>query len=458
MEIIVKPILLIRHTDLDGFAAGAVVANSPMVKSIIGDTDPICNIDLKDYITDLAYCYNGSTYMETCIEKHLEAKSKIFIVDISISNSNSDHFRRIIDYAINATEDTEGSEIVWIDHHQSSIDWISNTASNEGYNFNFSPKVSATVDIRRSGAYLAYQTLFNCLDDDMLDVIKYTDDHDRFIHNFPESIQLNDATFLNKYAYLKNPLSAEWSKLIIEEHSDLLNEILIAGKNYHEFYMEEASGYYNRNGFKFILKLSVYDNPCDFNTIKRCWDCYNGIDAQPESRYILVSALNRVGNSLMFGNDYELSDACTTFVQRPDFRYSAYSSKSYVNCGKFMSLLGGGGHRGAAGCPSTNFNLPAGLLTFFPFLPIPEEFGGGDVKYIMRMRVTKRAAAELLGDTETLCEKFIRNAVDTSEFKESSISDGNMEFDDYDIANTTLIEYIFDFEDGEFKMIDFVTD
>ena len=108
-----KKILLIRHTDLDGFAAGAVIANSPELSAIIKDT-----ADIKSEITDLPYNYKGGEYFESCVNAHIAADSWIFIVDISISNSNKSDFVEIIKYAAKGSRLLH--KVIWFDHHTSS--------------------------------------------------------------------------------------------------------------------------------------------------------------------------------------------------------------------------------------------------------------------------------------------------------------------------------------------------
>ena len=433
-----KKILLIRHTDLDGFAAGAAVVNSNLVKEMTKNDNP------REDITDIAYSYNMTKQMKDTIKQHVKDERFIFIVDISISKANESDLSDIIEYA-----KKNKNTVAWFDHHASSAEWIENDPNGK----EFAKNTINRIDISRSGAYITYQEMFDIYEDnEMPDVIRYVDDHDRFIHSMDESICLNDATFTRKFCILKNPLSDEWKRLI-EGDLDLLNEILVTGKNYHDFYSEETSGYYARNGFKFLLKLDIYEDPNESNMIHRCWDVYNTPAVDPRSRYLLVSALNRVGNSTMFGDDYERSDACLTFVMRPLFKYSAYSSKSYVHCDKFMSLLGGGGHRGAAGCPSTIFSVPDSIISFNPNLIIPDEFGGGYVEWILRIRVTERAASRLMGEEQTLAEKIIEKAVADSKFNIDTISEGNLPFDDYDVACDYLIDYILDYEDNDFKWV-----
>ncbi len=403
-----KKILLIRHTDLDGFAAGAVIANSPELSAIIKDTT-----DIKSEITDLPYNYNGGDYFESCVNAHITAGSWIFIVDISISNSNKSDFAEIIRYA--AKDPEMSHKVIWFDHHTSSIEWAANDEDGKMFVRN----ISSCLDNSRSGAYIAYRESFNCTDDEVLDVIKYVDDHDRFIHAMSESVALNDATFLKAYSFLKDPLSDEWTELITKENPDILNEIILAGKSYHQFLEEEYANYYAKNGYKILFEMDIIDDPKNFDEFS---DRYDKPLKVRESRFAVFAVLNRIGNSLMFGEDYNMVDACVTVINRPTPRYSMYSPNDYINCAKFANLLGGGGHIGAAGTPNMPlfsdiemeefqncgkdcnkqyFDLSTNLVSIHP-VQIPENYGGGEIKYAIRRFVTKSAAEKLISSKDTI--------------------------------------------------------
>lgn len=390
----INPFLLIRHTDLDGFAAGASVVNSPMMSG------------KRDSITDIAYNYKMSEEMKSLILNHIRNNATIFIVDISISKTNKNDFEDIIEYV-----KSNQKKVYWFDHHASSIDWVVQDPEGREFKANTISRLTTS----RSGAYITYQELFNIYEDNEIpDAIRFTDDYDRWVHAYSESVMLNDATFMRKYACLKNPLSDEWSRLIAAD-TDFLNEIIVNGTTYHEIIKDENESYYRSNHFKFIADICIHPNPESdvepfyFGNLDLC-----------KHRYLAITALNRIGNSMLFGDDYNRMDACLTFASRPTTKYSMYSSNANIKCNSFMSLIGGGGHAGAAGAPGpatyTSYSMLCEEESYFEFthnlsvIPhfiIPDEFGGGFINYGMRINMTEAAAAKFVTDDNTVGNKLV---------------------------------------------------
>lgn len=195
-----------HHNDIDGKAAGAIVARKTG------------NYNKADYIM-----YDYSKPIPTEL---IEDGETVYFVDLSFSVNSVDKLKEILE--------EKHCDLIWCDHHSSSMEILKTY-----------PEYEKVKGIRKegiSGAALTYMYLFDCEFDDIPMFLKYISDFDCW------QFKLEDTLFF-KYALEATDYEALdiiWNQLFRAEHSasnDLLDKMIESGKAISKYVEKEYEQY-----------------------------------------------------------------------------------------------------------------------------------------------------------------------------------------------------------------------
>ena len=314
-----------HHNDADGRAAGFIVWK---YLKLNGVTTDFYNYEEVDY--------------QSKLDSHSKDSDTIFIVDYSFTHDTVHKLYNICETA---------KRVIWIDHHQSSIDLIKDSVVLS--NLRAYGNVSYMVNESRSGAYLTW--LFSagaftfdatrCPDKDSYtceltpvsrdgdsripDWVCYIDDYDRW--QFKLSATKDFIAGLNSYDNKlfvwedgKAKINSVWTDLLnVNAMSD---HCINSGKAINRYIISKY-----KNDMFMCFDKQVYQN----------------------GNMYTVTCKNSNGNSRNFGEDISKYDAVSLFwydAKNKKWYHSIYSANnSPFDCAKFAEILGGGGHKHAAG-------------------------------------------------------------------------------------------------------------
>ena len=311
--------IIVRHTDLDGICAAAVVYNSGKINTETTAFVPYYYND--DNITVINANGDGmKANMKDLVNYAISSEIKIIIVDISIES---------LDSPLAQIFKSGYKNFVWCDHHLSSVDYIK-TFSREYEKMYVA--FNGIVDTDFCGAALTYMHFFNT--GTIPKIIKLVNDHDLWKHEL-------GGQFINTIFHydpeedpevkLNNPRSPKWKELI--ESDEKTMELFEKGKKLKCAEDSNNANFWRRTGFCFYLDLETD------NSITRLNAC----------------AVNAIGNSDLFPSDlYACSDVVIRMNMGYDFenkhiyyQYTAYSmNDSIVYCNMLAKRMRGEGYRG----------------------------------------------------------------------------------------------------------------
>lgn len=288
---------LIKHIDNDGHASAAILYNHYMqgkeVKVIpynYANPDAITSLPLQEgdfvYITDISFKENTKHELDYIISK------------VGIEN------------------------IIWIDHHQSSIDFIKRC-----------PEYDTIKGVRSNAAcatVLAWYYINNNICVELPYFIQLINDHDLWIYKLKDTSAFNYGT---RSIYDINDCTSEtWSDMI---EFDAIGYIIRQGQALADFNKEEVERLQKSIMFRGFFKIISGNN--------------NDIQIDKLS-YV---AMNAVGNSALFGNHYNTADISILFnyvhgIAKP-WKYTLFTHRKDLQLHKLAELYGGGGHPGACG-------------------------------------------------------------------------------------------------------------
>lgn len=301
-----------HHNDLDGRCAAAVVAYY------------FNNYDPNNYIES---DYSGLK-TELCRED-----DKVFIVDYSFTENT---MKDLIDTCEVA------KKVVWIDHHDSSIDLVRNHPELKSI-----PNLRIRLSKEQSGCYLTYQYFYDASPNEVPLFIQLISDYDNWNHKSLLCIDFVRGLDIEE----NSPTDEIWK--------DLFDE--------WEEYMEGLLEPYNERPlpqFEDITPLDVEEEGHFF------WHEYILDQGTIVSLYLLTQnqslvdnfgfesyldnikcfCLNAKGNSLVFGHKIKEYPICVAFMYDGEaYTYSVYSEDASISCKEIAERHGGGGHKGAAG-------------------------------------------------------------------------------------------------------------
>ncbi len=270
------------HNDIDGKCSGAIVARYTN------------NYRKDDYIE---YDYSTSIPVEK-----LKNGETVYFVDLSFSVNTRNSLEEIIK--------TKKCQIIWIDHHQSSMDLIEKF-----------PEYNNLLGIRKegiSGAALTWMYFNDCDFEKCPRFIQLISKFDCWQLDEPNILRFKYALEARDYDIFESI----WSTLIRDENNQrqFLDKMVGEGKIIEKYAKNELKEYRKRNGFESEIEGM------------RCF------------------VVNRSINSLVFGDKIDDYPIVSTYVyDGTRYKYSIYTSNPDVDCAKIAEKYGGGGHRKAAG-------------------------------------------------------------------------------------------------------------
>ena len=337
-----------HHTDEDGIAAAAVIY----------EYLKIVNKGNRKNTKFFFYKIDYTVELSKVLPNKIQNQDEVYFVDYSFSKPTNTNF--MIDLA------NSGIKVTWIDHHKTSEALIYGTLPESTAIYNHS-NIEYFVDNNYCATYLAYKYAYLKLNSDYkvdslifagsgeLDYvpsyIKYVDSWDTWKHNMPNTVEFNYGITTFKHA------PTNLFSIIFRFNSDSLNKLFSSDKkdrkmveSYMQKFIHDAI-----NKGKVIKEYKDFENDvfCDEHGFEctiadhtstagtKCYKCF---------------AVNRRGNSTMFGNRVEKYDVVIGFhYTGKQYVYSLYTAKPDVDCEYLskklgsVSGLGGGGHIQAAG-------------------------------------------------------------------------------------------------------------
>lgn len=279
------------HNDLDGRCAGAIVAQYEK------------NFNKEDF-------FEVDYVQELPINKVSEGE-KVYFVDYSFK----DNTRYILDTLMGM-----GCNVIWIDHHTSSLNLIKD--------YEYLNSVKGIRQDRISGAGLTYMYLHKCEFDKIPYYIKLVSDYDCWQFKY-DTDTTNFKIGIETRHY--DALDRIWD--------DLLDESV------------DVEGYttalYNLTNL--IKTGSIIKNYIDKDN-EQYRNSY-AYESEIDGHKCLV--VNKKSNSWIFGekiNEYSL--VMIWVFNGNKYSYSIFSTSDTVDCSKIAEKFGGGGHKGAAGFSS----------------------------------------------------------------------------------------------------------
>lgn len=325
---------IIYHNDEDGIASATVIHE--YLKKVVAKTG--------EELQEKFYSVNYSDNL-TELDEEINKDDVLFFLDYSFSNEDN------INFLIDLIKD--GVDVTWIDHHKSSYDLIQKLLNNQDFN-----KENLHIKFNTSccAAYNCYMYAMEKLypnanvDDSQVPLyIKYVNSWDIWKWDQPKTREFhygmlaiehdpkntnavihvckNGATPYNIDMFHQTDLCKEAEALFIEETVQKGKDII----NYMDIQNRDLCKQY---AFPFFI-----------------------IDTREKEEKIYTAvALNKLGNSTMFGNLIDACDIVVPFMFNGEkYIYSLYTNKNYIDCSELAKILGtvdglgGGGHKQAAG-------------------------------------------------------------------------------------------------------------
>lgn len=217
------------HNDIDGKAAGAIVARKTS------------NYNKENYIM-----YDYSKPIPTEL---IEDGETVYFVDLSFSVNSIDKLKEIVE--------EKHCNLIWCDHHKSSIEILKKY-----------PQYGSIKGIRKegiSGAALTYMHLYECEFDDVPMFLKYISDFDCWQFKLENTLFFKYALELTDY----DALDIIWNRLIRAEYSeknDMLDKMIESGKIISKYVEKEYEQYRERYAYESRIdgmKCLVVNRSCN---------------------------------------------------------------------------------------------------------------------------------------------------------------------------------------------------
>lgn len=276
----------IHHNDMDGRLAARIVA------------------DFEDN-------YNQEDFFEMDYSQELpyDKISKdelVYVVDFSFTVDKKQRLDGLLEITDN---------LVWIDHHQSSLELIRQ--------FPQYKKIKGNIRDGRSGAALTYMYLHKKSFNDIPQYIKYVSDYDCWKYEFGKDSKYFKC-YIDSVDY--TPFAGVWGELKHDTDGLLLTQHIDEGRTIKRYIDNEYKRV--RESLAYELEIGGYKALC----------------------------INAEGNSWLFGDEIKNYPICMTWTFDGNiYNYSLYSDQDKedaVDVSKICEKYGGGGHPGASGIQS----------------------------------------------------------------------------------------------------------
>jgi oligoribonuclease NrnB/cAMP/cGMP phosphodiesterase (DHH superfamily) len=337
-----------HHTDEDGIASAAVIY----------EYLKIVNKGNRKNIKFFFYKLDYTMDLNKVLPNNIPIEDEVYFVDYSFSKKQN------IDFMINLANN--GIKVIWIDHHKTSEGLIYGEILESKSIYNHA-NIEYFVDTNYCATYLAYKYAYLKLNSDYkvdylifagsgeLDYvplyIKYVDSWDTWKHNMSYTTEFNYGMSTIKHG------PTNLFSNIFRFNSENLNKLFSNDKKDHKI----IESYMNKFVNTAIAKGKVIKEYKDFENDVFCdehgFECVIADHTSTiGTRYYRCFAVNRRGNSTMFGDRVNKYDIVIGFhYNGKQYVYSLYTSKVDVDCEYLakklgsVSGLGGGGHTQAAG-------------------------------------------------------------------------------------------------------------
>ena len=331
-----------HHTDEDGLASAAVIYEYLKIVNKKTEQKSKFFFHKVDYNMELS----------SVLPKNIHAEDEFYFVDYSFSKESN------LKYLVELSDKV--SNIVWIDHHITSLD----AYYNKEFNIEYNSKIHCYFDEHNSicATQLAYAYAVNSLDTSRIKMgnldfitmpkhiplyIEYVNSWDVWAMNMPNTIEFHHGIEAFKHT------PANIFSTIFKFNSNITSKLFSQNK--------EDVKIVSTNMKKFIDKI------IDKGTIiKECKDLENnalcedkGFEFKLTNEYgetFNCFAVNKRGNSTIFGDRINKYDFVIGFeFDGKQYIYSIYTSKLDYDCSALayklgtVDGLGGGGHTQAAG-------------------------------------------------------------------------------------------------------------
>lgn len=271
-----------HHNDMDGICSAVVVLET------LGKREDVELFSIN-YESDVEEKFN-----------YAQEQEKVVIVDYSFTNNTCHILQNLID---------KKCDILWIDHHDSSIKLEIEH-----------PEFKVLRGIRSkdySGAALTYMFIKDCEYKEVPFFIKLISDYDTFqgkLKPDSDNFKLYYDSQQDKIKYLTEQL------LLKDINTNSIYDDIRTGNKIKCYVDQENKSYRNSFGF------------------------------ETEIEGIKAYAINRMSNSWIFGEKYnEYPITCVFAFNGKEYQYTLFSSDPSIDCSKIANKFGGGGHKGAAG-------------------------------------------------------------------------------------------------------------
>lgn len=320
------PVIIYHCADIDGWCSAAIVA-----KYLLDTFD----YD-EDQIISIGYNYRNYEKVSSKLEDIYGEYDNphIYIVDVSIGDTNWEKdFKNILKFS--------KEQVTIIDHHSSTIAWLAE--ENNPLKGNYEGLISS----ERSAAYNCWTYFYP--NKKVPKVVKMVDDHDRFVHEMMNSLELSKCSIIHNE--ITNPFSWQWDDLLCG-NTKILNKLINDGriiKNVQDAENEIAM----KNSIEFLINIMYgeveVDNITNYNGCGFSEGHIRNIDIKDRKTYC-ACALNKAGNSTVFGYD-PIWDIVIPWYYNDQgmFKYSFFNTGDTCNVSIIAKNLGGGGHKAAAG-------------------------------------------------------------------------------------------------------------
>lgn len=296
-----EKIICYHHNDHDGIVAAAIVYNATVHRDI--------EFRMVDYTMDLD--------LENINEKEVDI---VYFVDYSFSNE--ENYKKFID--LNRRFSEVGKDIIWIDHHKTSIE----KDNHEIRGIRNNSYCAAVLTwfwflwCRMTANDIEYILSKNV---DLIEIAQvprflvYIDDYDCWKMNFAVSNDIH-------YGFNEtDPCHSMFTQLLYDQNNGnlLIDRFITRGSAVRD-YLKENDKLYHIDMYGFEVKLFGFTG----------------------------FALNRKGNSLMFGEETKRYHFVMPFYfngTTKKWTYSLFTEKDNIDLEWIASKFGGGGHKKAAG-------------------------------------------------------------------------------------------------------------
>ena len=329
----IKNLVIAHHSDLDGYCSAAV---------ILYELESIYHNKLK-WTKDINFSTVSINYeddLKRKLSKFINEdeldSTEIWFVDFSFSSDENKYYLEKLVFGPYELTPV----VVWIDHHVTSVEWRKES------DILAKGLPGLVVDYKLSGAALTWLYIRYITDstyESIPNFLQYVSDYDTWSKHCEDVDSFKSGADYN-WPKLQNliengMLNREWRYALDWKQSPSVVKRYIIDGDCVKMGIEVA----NR---KMVARTGA------LYTIYLPWD--------KETKYG-VFVVNGIGNSSVFGDiidDPHIAFTClfSYSSKAKKYIYSFYSTKDEYDMSEIAHRLGGGGHRGAAGCQLT-FNM-----------------------------------------------------------------------------------------------------